>query len=502
MSLTSAREENRLRAWIDELNEMKAGFASLDVTPRPGSENPGGFLKRFLFDVNDPLHVKAAVFDHEGYRVAIVCIDSLSIKASTVRIGRELSMDLTGIPPANIMVAASHTHSGGPVVSWGGDQQKLISSSSDPMFVQKLLETCPSADPRYLHLVGERIGSAVALADKRKAEVRCTVGVGNEASVTFNRRFRMKGGGQITHPGKGNPETIGPAGPVDPDVGVLSVWDTNGGFMGCVVNFACHGTTWYPGGFSGDWPFYLDKTIRGVMGENSTVIFLNGACGDVTQVDNQSMRESEVGGKWAQRIGQRIGAEALRVIVDFDPGDLQPIRAVQKILEIQNRRVSPERLRRALTLLKTKTPEEDPNWVFARDIFLLNERSKFEQYTKCEIQAIQIGPLVLVSNPGELFCQLGLDIKSASPFPYTFVVELANGCIGYVPTEDAMSASGGGYETRMGMHSFLVPSAGRIITRECVGLIRTLSPGSIPRQLQAGKPGTPWDYGSVGPEEI
>jgi hypothetical protein len=337
------------------------------------------------------------------------------------------------------------------------------------------------------------------LADKHKVEAKCAIGVGKEPTVSFNRRFKMKNGRQMTHPGKGNPDIIEPAGPIDPAVGVLSAWSTDGKFLGCVVNFACHGTTG-PGGCSADWPYYLDSTIRGVMGYNSTVIFLNGACGDITQVDNQTVREPEFGEKWARRVGQKVGAEALKVIAEAEPGDLEPLNAAQTILNIETRKVPMERLKWAYDLVKSNV-KSDYRWYFARDIILLNERNKFEPSVPCEIQAIQIGPLVVVSSPAELFCQLGLDIKSASTFPYTFVVELANGIIGYVPTEEAMGPSGGGYETRMGMHSKLIPSAGRRIVEASIDLIKRFTPGKEP-EAPKGEKGIPWNYGEVGPEEI
>ncbi|MGQ9691115.1 MAG: hypothetical protein ACUVQY_07640 [Thermoproteota archaeon] len=271
---------------------MKVGFSTLDITPPLGSEVPGGFKKNFLWDVHDPLYVKAAVFENDEVRVALVGVDSLSIKASTVRAGRAIAERITGIPSSHIMVAASHTHRGGPVVDWAGNPEELLVHSSDPEFMRKLLETAPAADQDYLSFLSHRIGSAVALADKHKIEAECAVGVGKESSVSFNRRFKMKNGREMTHPGKGNPDIVEPAGPIDPDVGVLSAWGMDGRFLGCVVNFACHGTTLGSTGFSSDWPYYLDKAVRGVMGEESTVVFLNGACGDVTQVDNQSMREN------------------------------------------------------------------------------------------------------------------------------------------------------------------------------------------------------------------
>ncbi len=478
---------------------MKVGFAKVNITPPLGSEVPGGFGKSFSQDIHDHLHVKAGVFENGGVRVALVGIDALSLKASTVRAGRKIAQDMTGIPPDHIMVAATHTHEGGPTVDWAGDIEDY-SNSPNYGLVKKLLDTATAADKKYLSFLSHQLGSAIALADKHKVEAKCSVGFGRESSVSFNRRFKMKNGRQMTHPGKGNPDIIGPAGPIDPDVGVLSAWSLDGRFLGCIVNFACHGTTGPPG-TSADWPYYLDITVRSVMGKDSTVVFMNGACGDVTQVDNQSMRELEFGEKWTRRVGQKVGAEALKVIADAEPGDLQPLGAAQTTINLETRKVPPERLRRAYELIESDL-KSDYRWYFARDVILLNERNKFEPSVSCEIQAIQIGPAVFVSSPAELFCQLGLEIKSASHFPYTFVIELANGCIGYVPTEDAMGPQGGGYEARMGMHSKLVPSAGKRIVEASIELIRKFSPGNKPEEKKVAEKGRPWNFGEVGPEEV
>jgi hypothetical protein len=489
-----------LKYWTNySRNVMKAGFSTVDITPPLGSESPGGFGKKFLWDVHDPLRVKTAVLENDGVRVALVGVDALSIMASTVRAGREMTEKITGIPSDHIMVAASHTHRGGPVLDWAGTPDDYASSSRYE-FIKKLLETASSAEKDYLSFLSRQIASSVVSADKHKVEAKCAVGVGEESSVSFNRRFKMRNGRQMTHPGKGNPDILEPAGPVDPAVGVLSAWGVDGNFLGCVVNFACHGTTMSSHALSADWPYYLDRTIRGVMEEDSTVVFLNGPCGDVTQVDNRSIREPEFGEKWARIVGQKVGAEALKVIAEAEPGDFRPLKAAQTILQIERRKVPPERLERAYALVKSNA-EVDLNWYLARDAILLSERYKIEKTIPCEIQAVQVGPAIFVSNPAELFCQLGLDIKSASPFPYTFVVELANGSFFYVPTEEAMGPSGGGYETRMGMHSKLVPSAGNQIVEASIDLIKKFTPGKSPEIAKVEK-SEPWDIGTAGPDEI
>ena len=475
---------------------MKVGLATADITPPIGAEKPGGFTKAHNRGLHDRLYVKAMVLDDGAKRAAIVSVDALSLKASIVRSARQAARELCGIPESHIMCAATHTHSGGPIV---GANATDFEHASDPGFCRHLAIECSvTPDPDYVRHVTRQIANAVALADRAKAPALLAVGVGRESNVTFNRRFRMRSGRQVTHPGKGNPDIIGPAGPVDPDVGVLSAWTPDGRFLGGIVNFACHCTTMAGGAISADWPYFLNQTIRRVMGFESTVLFLNGPCGDISQIDNMSLRESETGEKWARRVGQTVAAEAVKVLSHAELAKLLPVDVTHETIQIPTRQVPPERVQQALALLKSDAPT-DHEWLFARDTVLLSEMNKIEPTVKCEIQAIQVGPAVLVSDPAEYFAQFGLDIKAASPFPYTLVVEQANGCIGYVPTAAAMGESGGGYETRMALSSKLVPEAGESIAQTSLNVIRSLTPSRPPEPAEPGS-STPWAMGAAGPD--
>ena len=95
---------------------MFAGFASADVTPAVGNEAPGGFSKAFGQSIHDPLLATAAVFEDGTTRVALVGLDNLSVKVSVVRAARKMIEERCGIPGGNVMIGASHTHSGGPCV--------------------------------------------------------------------------------------------------------------------------------------------------------------------------------------------------------------------------------------------------------------------------------------------------------------------------------------------------------------------------------------------------
>ena len=269
--------------------EFKAGFAERDITPEIGMEQPGGYGKAFARSQHDPCKVRAAVFDDGKNRVALVGIDALLIRHPSVAAVRTEIEKRTGIPAQSILVSASHTHSGGPTgMILPGE------FDADSELVRSLAyEKSTIANPSYLARVESQIVEAVCAADASRTPARCGAGFGVAEQAAFNRRFHMRNGLTMTHPGQGNPDIVEPAGPVDPQVGVIGAWDKNNQLVGCVVNFACHATTapGAGGSISADYVYYLEKTIRGMYGDQAVVVFLPGAAGDVTQVDNRHPRQ-------------------------------------------------------------------------------------------------------------------------------------------------------------------------------------------------------------------
>lgn len=476
---------------------LKAGFAERDITPAIGSEIPGGYGKAFHKIFHDPCKVRAAVFDDRGTRVALVGIDSLIVPRHLVLAARQLVEQRCGIPANALMIGASHSHSSGPL---GFVQPGEYDHASE--LVKKLAyEKSPCADAKYLDRVREAIVDAVCAANDSRAPVSASFGVGHEDKVAFNRRLRMKNGLTFSHPGRGNPETLSYAAPIDPQVSVVGVWAANRKLVGCLVNFSCHATT-DPGGISANWIYYLEKTIRGYFGPDVIVVYLQGACGDITQVDNLSRSADWPGDRMAQLVGGSVGAEAIKVLLRAPDGTNALVAVKQKVWPIKRRVPSPEHLKQALeTARRSEREAGAANWTFAKETLLLGALIAKEPKIEVEAQAIQIGPAVFVSNPAEFFVQLGLDIKKQSPFPITCVVELANGCVGYVPTEEAFGPHGGGYETRLTSYSNLEITAGTQMVTAGVELITSLKPGPMPERPKAPPFNAPWAYGNVPPQK-
>jgi neutral ceramidase len=475
---------------------IKVGFAERDITPSIGMEQPGGYGKNFHRTFHDPCKVRVALFDDGRSKVVLVGLDALIVPRQVVVNARAEIEKLTRIPGSAVMIGASHSHSSGPV-------GMVMPGQFDhaPEDIRRLAyEESSMADAGYLMRVTHEIVQAVKAADAGRVPAQLGFGYGHEDKVAFNRRLRMKNGQSWSHPGAMNPDIIDYAGPIDPQVGVIGAWDLSGKLIGTVVNFSCHATT-NPGGISANWIYYLERTVQGALDTRAPVVFLAGACGDVTQVNNLSPYQRPAPQAWAHFVGGRVGAEAVKVLLSVPRSSDIPVDSRQKTWTIPRRAPSPENLAKAkVTLAQGKRPPDFTDWIFAKETVLLDQLLKVEPAVEVEVQALQIGPAVCVSNPAEYFVQYGLDIKQGSPFSYTFPVELANGCVGYVPTEEAFSPAGGGYETRLTLYSNLAISAGRQFADTGIELANQMTPSAPPEFPRLKAPGLPWRYGNVGPQ--
>jgi neutral ceramidase len=93
-------------------SNLKAGVAKVDITPDVG----GGLLisghTRTVHEVRDPLRAGVLVLDNGEAKAALVTMDTIGAWDDMVKLAREEIEEETGVPAANILIAASHNHSG------------------------------------------------------------------------------------------------------------------------------------------------------------------------------------------------------------------------------------------------------------------------------------------------------------------------------------------------------------------------------------------------------
>jgi hypothetical protein len=400
---------------------------------------------RRLNEVHDPLKAVAMVVKGETASIALVGVDSLFISEEATAQARGAITRATRIPNSHVLVAASHTHGGGPVASCFESE----------------------TEPEYVDLVARRIADAVIEANHALHAAELGDAFGHEPSISFNRRFLMRDGRQATHPGKGNREIVRSAGPIDPDVGVLAARAPGGTLLGLFVNFACHLTVVGGNGFTADYVYYLRETLRRhFRNPHLPVGFLLGAAGDVTQVDNLRPGR-EFGEDWGDLIGLALGAEVAQTVNRLTWRSDAPIQAAQTFAPIPIRDERDMALHTPALGLGSGSAADK---IYARERELVAQERAKRPVIPCEVQALRIGELGLVTNGAEFFCQLGLDIKAASPFTRTWIVSLANQWIGYVATPSAFYA--GGYEPRTARSAKMAPWAGQALVEASLAALK------------------------------
>jgi len=427
---------------------VKAGFASTCITPALGKEIPGLFERRFAEGVRDDLYARAAVIDDGRCCVAFVQTDTIKVSEQLVAAARKRAQRLCGIPGKNCFISATHTHSGGPTFAGLGTD----------------------ADADYAGFVAERVADAIAEAHRRRRPAYVGTGSAAAEGVAFNRRFVMRDGTQMTHPGKMNPSIVRPAGPADPTVTVVGCCDPSTLTpFGCIVHFACHATHMNGYLYSADYMRWIVDMLWAVYGRDLGVTCLNGACGDVTQMDNQSARPGEFGPYWCERTGRVVGAGALQALARMDYFKKATVAREASTAPAAVRRSSAAERRAARALLAEKeVTGADVETIYARELLQVESMRRKKPVHSLEIMGIRVADALFWGVPGEYFQKFAMDVRAASRFPHTCCVELANGYNGYICTEDAFA--GGGYEVRTARSSFLEVTAGERIVKTATRL--------------------------------
>jgi len=431
---------------------LKAGAAMSNITPMLSVSIPGGLRDRIATDIHDELYSKAIVLDDGETRIALVVCDVIVLESEYVNRARELIEERCSIPQQNIMISATHTHTGPATASAFGTEK----------------------DEAYLDFLVLRIANSVQLACQRLTEAQIGIGLGYESGLTFNRRYWMKDGTVQMNPGYKNPNIVKPAGPIDPDVGIIRLTDADHNTIAMLTNFALH----YVGGgssgaISADYFAFHADAIQHFRGEKFVSLLANGCCGDINNIDINNRPTRTKPYEHAKHVAAMLAAEAFRVSEKLRFTSDGKIATAREIINVDVRPISAEELAKAEEIAK-HTKEGPPNTeqVYAREIVLLSQMPKV---VEAEIQVIAINNLAIVALPGEIFVEIGLEIKQASPFEYTFVVELGNGWIGYIPTAKAFTeGTKASYETQLARSSKSVPETGDKMRDTAINLLNNI----------------------------
>jgi hypothetical protein len=426
---------------------LRAGASTSNISPPLGISINGGMSDRTADYIHDELHARSLVLDNGKTRLAIVVCDSCMIPQAVLNRAKHLAHGHTGILMDQMTISATHTHS---------------APTAGPVFQSE-------PDPAYLEFLANRIADGIRRAAHNLTAARIGWGVGRVESEVFNRRWKMKETVKLANPFGGSdhvrmnppvasPDLVEPAGPIDPEVGVLAVQTAEGKPLALLANYSLHYVGGTAGGdISADYYGVFAENVRTLLHATEqdppfVAMMTNGTSGNINNINFRQAREAQAPYAQIRKVAALLAAEAVRVAGAIDYHASVPLAMREARLRLGRRPTPKDEVARAQFILSQAKGMalSGVEQIYARETVLLNE---YPPLVETIVQAIRVGDLGIATSPCETFVETGLAIKAASPLEPTFTIELANDYCGYLPTAEQHAL--GGYETWRARSSFL-----------------------------------------------
>ena len=413
---------------------FRAGAATVDITPTwERSIVAGGFLEAQSSTIHDRLFVRSIVLDDGTSIICLTVVDTCMMTQSLIDEAKLLASRQCGIPISNMMVSATHTHSAPAAMACLGTRM----------------------DKAYAEWLPFKIAESIVAAHAKREPARIGWNSINDWEHTHNRRWIRKPEKKIVdpfgkatglahmHPGYQSPDVIGPSGPVDPELFLISVQATDGRPLAVFANYSQH----YFGAqaISSDYYGLFCKYIAESLGESGdgngpfVSAISQGTSGDLMWMDYGVPAKSISMAAYAKSVAS-YAEQSLQAIAYRDFARLS---MVERTLALNYRVPDEKRLEWARPIADQIENDLAKNLqeVYAKEALILHER----QSTQLKLQAIQIGDVTIATLPNEVYALTGLKLKGRSPLPWHFNIELANGAEGYIPPPEQHTL--GGYTT-------------------------------------------------------
>lgn len=451
---------------------LRAGAASVDITPAMGIQLSGDIGRlRPTQEIRERLEAHALVLESGSTRCALVVMDLCIFSNRWSDEIRRRCAARTGIPFEAVAVLATQTHAA-PALGNTFCRDSCTLIPPEYPWIR-------GGDDRYNEPTTAAVVEALVKAAAGLQPVSVKLGRGIDARVAFNRRFIMRNGTRCCHPAPCDPNILQSEGPVDPEVGVLTLGPATGSPLATLLHHTCHPCHGYPHLFTlSDWPGAWREEFRARHGRSIVPLVLNGCCGNIHHHNHMDPNYQYD----HRRMGRMLAETSDVAMSRLADVAATPLGVRRSILKLPMRSVAPAELAAAQKLISEHpTPmwlDEGKtavawDWVYAvstLDLARWVEESGTFDY---EIQVFRLGDAALVTLMGEPFVEGQLAIKSRSPAAFTFVAHMANGYAGYVPTDDALE-HGGTFETRVSQWSKFQAGALDAIAERALGMLREL----------------------------
>jgi hypothetical protein len=421
--------------------ELQAGTAVVDITPQEWPLAPrGSFTPRPTDSAHDPLQVRCLVLADGSTSIVLGLVDSCMVHRDVLDPAKKQASEATGIPADHMLICATHTHSAPFANAQHGTPQELA----------------------YQKRLFDGIVEAIVRAAENRQPAKAGYSGYDLPDEVFNRRWFLKPGAVPTNPfgedtdivkmnpGRNNNILINPAGPTDPEVSVLYVVTAKNQPLAVFANYSLHyvGNTGgqmsadYFGEFSRLMPVRLGRSAEGFV-----AMLSNGTSGDINNINFRNPRPRREPFEQIRIVAGKTADAATRAVRQIDaPSGSLKLDMRQREITLKHRVPTAEQIERAKKIVELDAEAEKqlPRLAKAyaqRTLKLAAEPPE----TRVLVQTVRIGDLAICTLPFEVLVEIGLELKAKSPAADTFVVSLANGGYGYLPTPEQHQF--GGYET-------------------------------------------------------
>jgi hypothetical protein len=419
---------------------VRVGAASAELIADDDMVIGGSILPFKVKDQEGKLRAVATVIEKPGAgKVCIVACDVLMLNRDLLDPVAEEVAKALGIPESHVLINCTHTHHAPSTVTVHGYER-------DEVFCRRVQKAITKA-------------ATDANAKLKDGDATFHFRLGEESSVGQNSRLLLKDG-SIYWIGP-REDVVRPTGPFDPELPVLAFRGANNKPLAVLFNHSTHTIGVRKPGRSPSFYGLAAQELEEDLG--GTFLFLEGASGSTHNL-----------GAPAAENCIRIKQAVKDALEKTKPQAVERIRAVKKPFKFKIRKFDEENEDAAVSAYcKERAPKQAEAYidVFRKQRKVLAPKQGEERTTW--LQVVMIGDVAIVGVPAEFFTVLGQDIKRRSPFRYTYVAELANDWIGYLPNTKAFDL--GGYQTWTGLHSYADRDTGERIVDEAVKMLEELA---------------------------
>jgi len=410
--------------------QFRAGAVAVDITPTkfPVFVN-GGFISRKATKVHSNLFARAIALDDGKTRIAIMVVDSCMMPRPLLDQAKAAASKSTGIPVEHMLISSTHTHSAPSTFS-------CLGTPSDPDYekfvVPKLVEAIETA---VKQLEPAQVGSAVINADPYTAIRRWVLRPDKVRTDPFgNRSVRA-----TMHAASRSADAVGPTGPEDPDLSIVSVQAHDGRPIALLANFANHyvGAPALSADYFGLFADRIEKRIAPTVEDKQQArnfppvvgMMSQGTSGDVWLWDyfsTEKRKRPDI-----SKYTDGMVDLAFKAYKGIEYKSDVTLAMAQVDLPLRYRVPDGQRLtwaKKVVADMGDRLPKTQIE-VYANEAIRLYEM----QQTKIVLQAVRIGDIGLTALPNEVYALTGLKLKALSPLQPTINIELANGADGYIP---------------------------------------------------------------------